>query len=208
MFTFQYASTLLLSSLSFRGVETNPRTTTHILYVCIVMLINQIIVAYLFGELANQMSVINKQSDDFQERIDNSYTIMEYLTIETKLRHKVLIYINKTNMTREQQEDIKQFTSSLRKGLQFSVKLKINTRTIVQEYAIQKTLLDWMDQEKLEAQKQADSFNNSSMLIQESMINATKQLKKSDKFVSELFDFDVYLVCRNKLQKTCLFHRV
>lgn len=63
------------------------------------------------------MSVINKQSDDFQERIDNSYTIMEYLTIETKLRHKVLIYINKTNMTREQQEDIKQFTSSLRKGL-------------------------------------------------------------------------------------------
>lgn len=53
MFTFQYASTLLLSSLSFRGVETNPRTTTHILYVCIVMLINQIIVAYLFGELAN-----------------------------------------------------------------------------------------------------------------------------------------------------------
>ena len=52
------------------------------------------------------MTVINKTQDEFQERIDNSYTIMDYLNISQQLRQKVLKYLAKTNMTREQQKEL------------------------------------------------------------------------------------------------------
>jgi hypothetical protein len=66
-------------------------------------------------------------------------------------------YIKKTNLPLEQQQELIQFTESLRKGLQHSVNYKTNMKIITEEYNIRRVHLKMLMNAKQKEAKVAET---------------------------------------------------
>jgi hypothetical protein len=86
---------------------------------------------------------------------------MEYLSITPQLRADVRMFIKKTNLPREQQNEFRQFSESLRKGLAHAVTLKTSKPVIENEFVIQRTRMVFI----LKAYEAARTGENTSFFM-------------------------------------------
>jgi len=70
--------------LMLGGNELGPVTTMEKAFVAFIMLAGNIINANIFGEMAVLVQTINKRSSEFQERIDNSNTVMKQIKVSSR----------------------------------------------------------------------------------------------------------------------------
>jgi hypothetical protein len=137
----QYFVSCVFSSIGLALVTINPMTTLQAIFISIHILLSVFFMAWLYGEFSNQLNVLKRQEQAFQNRIDLANTTMEYLHISPGLRRQVRKFIKKTNYPREKQKEFQQFTDLLRKGLNHKVNYETNRKIILNEYCIEKTHL-------------------------------------------------------------------
>jgi hypothetical protein len=77
----QYMVSMDFSSLGLALVTSNPMTTLQAIFDSVLILASAFFMAWLFGEFMSQLSVLRKQGQKFQGRIDMANTTMEYLQI-------------------------------------------------------------------------------------------------------------------------------
>ena len=78
------------SAISFALVEVNARTTSQLILMFCIYVINAMINAYLIGVFIEQFSVKNAKKQEKQDELDESNTTMSNLKIiPDTLKHKV-----------------------------------------------------------------------------------------------------------------------
>jgi len=92
-----YSSIILIT-----GNEIGPRTTAEIAVAVLILIINLIISANIFAQVAVFVVMSNRKAAEFQQSVDLAYTAMNNLNIPTDLQTKVIGVLIQTYATLDQ----------------------------------------------------------------------------------------------------------
>ena len=85
------------------------------------MLIGNLIIANIVGEMAVLMSIIGRRTAAFQEKIDIANTIMANISITEHTQEEIRDYFFQTRKTLEQQKELLIFLDLISPSLRYSV---------------------------------------------------------------------------------------
>jgi hypothetical protein len=69
-----------------KGNEWGPRTTTELILGSFILILDLIIAANIFAQMAVFVQMSNRNSSEFQQQVDLAYTAMNNLKIPRKLQ--------------------------------------------------------------------------------------------------------------------------
>lgn len=120
-----YMYSLYNSVYFLRGVETNPSNTREVYFLILILLVGAIISAIMFGQMANLMSNLYRNSNRFAEIMNTAQTTMKNIKLEERLQLKVCDYLIATQNVLARQEEFERFTSLISPSLQQEVNEQI-----------------------------------------------------------------------------------
>ena len=88
------------SCLAFMMVEINSRTSTQMIIMCGIYILNAVIQAVLFGVFVDQFIIIRYKSTTQQSEIDDSNVVMILLSFPPDLRVDIRNYLKRTFTTK------------------------------------------------------------------------------------------------------------
>jgi type III secretory pathway component EscS len=101
--------------------ELFPTSTLQKAYLALMMLVGNLIIANIIGEMAVLMQVITRRSSAFQEKLDIANTIMHNIHITTATQEEIRDFFFQTRSTLEQQKELNTFLELISPSLRQSV---------------------------------------------------------------------------------------
>lgn len=98
---FQYFMCMYYSIMTVGSNELFPATTFQKFYLAIMMLVGNLIIANIIGEMAVLMQVITRRSSAFQEKLDIANTIMHNIHITSDTQEEIRDFFFQTRNTLE-----------------------------------------------------------------------------------------------------------
>ena len=109
----QYSIVYYYSILLILGNDIAPVTLLETIYGISVMILGNIVTAFIFGTMASLMALINKKDSHFQEQLDMVSQTMRSLNLPEKMQDNVLKYLQFINETPDVQQDMQKFLDLL-----------------------------------------------------------------------------------------------
>ena len=75
------------------GGEIMPVMTSQTVVACIVLIMGQIVTAFIFGNMAALMAAMNQKDSQFQEQFDTITNLMRSIQLPVKVQEEVEAYL-------------------------------------------------------------------------------------------------------------------
>ncbi|CDW81634.1 UNKNOWN [Stylonychia lemnae] len=119
--SFQYFMCMYYAIMIVGSNELFPATTFQKFYLAIMMLVGNLIIANIIGEMAVLMQVITRRSSAFHEKLDIANTIMYNINITSHTQDKIRDFFFTTRTTLEQQKELNTFLELISPSLRQQV---------------------------------------------------------------------------------------
>lgn len=110
---YQYTIVYYYAILLILGNDIAPVTFGETFYGIFVMITGAIVTAFIFGNMAALMALINKKESHFQEQLDMVSQTMRSLKLPEEMQDNVLKYLQYINETPDVQHDMDKFLALL-----------------------------------------------------------------------------------------------
>lgn len=113
------------------GNEISPVTFVQTLYASMVMITGAIVTAFIFGNMAALMAVINKKDSYFQEQLEMVSQTMRSLKLPEEMQDNVLKYLQYIHETPDVQQDLDKFLGLLSPALKNQILYHLHSTVII-----------------------------------------------------------------------------
>ena len=113
----QYTVVFYYAILLIVGNESAPISAAQTLFSSLIVMIGAISTAFIFGNMAALMAVINKKDSRFQEQIDFVSTTMRSIKLPENIQNQVIEYLMHCQESPDIQQDIDKFFEALSPSL-------------------------------------------------------------------------------------------
>jgi CRP-like cAMP-binding protein len=124
-FLYPYTVCLYYGMLMVMGVDILPQTSSELMYGSFVMVLGNLVIAALFGQMTLLLQSLNHKTSMFHEQLDTANQAMTNIGLPLTLQTKVLDYISYTYSSRDQQEELNSFFEMLSPSLKQEVAMNL-----------------------------------------------------------------------------------
>ena len=126
----QYTVVFYYAILLIVGNESAPISAAQTLFSSLIVMIGAISTAFIFGNMAALMAVINKKDSRFQEQIDFVSTTMRSIKLPESIQNQVIEYLMHCQESPDIQQDIDKFFEALSPSLKNIVLIHMFNKVI------------------------------------------------------------------------------
>ena len=117
----QYTTSLYYATLLFLGVDSLPTNTMEVIYACVIIYLGAVVCAVLFGQMTVLTQTLGSKSARYNAAFDQVTQAMLSIKAPKDLQTQVTAYILATYWRRDQQEELREFFTTLSPSLRLSV---------------------------------------------------------------------------------------
>ena len=144
----QYLISVYYSVLMMKPNEIGPRTNDDTLVCAIILIIDLIVAANIYGEVAVLVQMAGRRSAKFQRQIDNANTAMKDMHIGKHIMQSVREFLVLIQATREQQEELNKFYTMISPSLKERVAVQIFTDILKKNKGLKEVVNKRMEEMK------------------------------------------------------------
>lgn len=123
--SYEYWSCFYYAILIIAGNEIGPRTNFEFVFISIMLIVGTFIKGSIFGEMANLTTIMTEKQVKFQSQVDSANTAMKNLDISLDVQQQVRDYFLFTQITLDEQEELKKFIDMLSPSLKLEITIHI-----------------------------------------------------------------------------------
>eukprot|EP00347_Sterkiella_histriomuscorum_P005402 403356751 len=129
---YQYSIVYYYSILLLVGSDILPTNDIQYIFGSIIVVIGNILIAFLFGNMATLMASINKKDNHLQDQLDNVSSVMRSIKLPKPMQLDIMRYYQYINETPDIMQDLDKFFNMLSPALEHQIHLYINKKLIAQ----------------------------------------------------------------------------
>jgi hypothetical protein len=111
--------------LMLKPNEIGPRSDSETVICSVILIIDLIVAANIYGSVAVLVQMAGRRSAKFQKQIDNANTAMKDMGVPGEIQSQVREFLVLIQSTREQQEELKKFYEMISPSLKQKVAVEI-----------------------------------------------------------------------------------
>lgn len=118
------------SILMLKPNEIAPSGNIEILVCCVILVLDLIVAAQIYGQVAVLVQMAGRRTAKFQKQIDNANTAMNDMGIPNNVQSEIREFLVLIQSTREQQEELVKFYDTISPSLKSKVAVEIFSSVI------------------------------------------------------------------------------
>lgn len=158
------------------GNEMAPRTEAEFAFVVVSMISGAILYANIFGEMTVLVQTISRKTTKFQTQRDMANTVMENVSLPSKLQDNIRDYFLFTQFTLDEQEQLDMFLGLISPSLRLKVQGHIFADVLIK---------NWVFSRMLNNLTCVTSFSNRSVISKSEFLSALIAKLETTLFIPE-----------------------